>query len=340
MRTLRSSIPGLVLGTVTLLTLSTTPLPAQATGPKLEPTLARVGAVGHREERTVDFTISNPTSKPIEFSRVKASCDCMKVRFDSSPIPPGESRSGVVTISFGRSIGEFRKKVEFSVRGRRSPLSLHVFATFHPGIRCKSLEVVLEGFTKESSETAGHVLEIGTVVPKGPPPEITDIGWGRGGEGLTIERLEPTRNQVRLRIGYSAERPAGVISAELRATVNGRPFVMPVRGTVFAGIRVTPANVNFNVVRSDADQVETVELIPAKGTTFQVLSTRFEARARTAAITPTVEVAPRAEGGHRLTLKIDRSQGTGSFGGSLWVETDHPDAPRVEVKIFGHIPAS
>ena len=119
-----------------------------------------------------------------------------------SPIAPGESRSGVVTVSFGRSIGEFRKKVEFSVRGRRSPLTLHIFATFHPGIRSKTLEVVLEGFAGETTGTASSVLEIGTVIPKGPPPTVTDVHWVRGGEGLTIERklqlFPPGRRRIRV----------------------------------------------------------------------------------------------------------------------------------------------
>ncbi len=319
--------------------------------PTLEPRLARVGAVGHRDERRVDFTISNPGSTPLVFTKVHPSCSCMTVEFDDkTPIPAGESRQGVVVVSFGRGFGEFHKHVDFSIRGLRSPLVLHIFASFHPGVTCKSLELVLEGFqgvasapvnadssgTKEPSSTA--ILELVSVVPKGPPPTVTDIRWARGGENLTTRVLEPGRDRVRIEVSYGKEHPEGPISGELNATVNGRLLIMPVRGHVYRGIRLVPPQANFNVVKTPTDYIQTIELIPADPETkFEILSSRYEARARSPSLEPTLEKKPRPGGGWILTLRINPEAGMKGFGGNLILTTDHPDKPELTVTVFGHV---
>ncbi|MGA1487955.1 MAG: DUF1573 domain-containing protein [Planctomycetota bacterium] len=309
------------------------------TAPALEPAFVRLGAVGHREKRVVEFTLRNPDSTPLVLTEVKESCSCMEVRFDARTIPPGESRSGTVTITFGRSFGDFNKHVDFRVQGRRAPLVLNIFAKLHPGVRCCSLETVREGFVGEIQGDARQVIELSSAAVQLPPPEITELRWGKGGEHLRATLLPPVRNVARIEVTYSADHPEGPVRGELNALVNGRAFLMPVRGTVSRGIRLSPPHCNFNVVREASDHTERVDLLAAGGRSFEVLSTRFQPRARTIEVPLTIETSPREGGGQTLILRISPPSGLrGAFGGTVEVETAHPERPRIEVPVFGHLP--
>ncbi len=114
---------------------------------------------------------------------------------------------------------------------------------------------------------------------------------------------------------------------------------MPIRGHLYRGIRLDPAQANFSVVKEPADRVQTIELIPADpNAPFEITGTRYEPRPNAAAIEPKVEKKPRPGGGWILTLSIEPEPGQkGGFGGKLILSTDHPEKPEVEISVFGHL---
>jgi len=304
----------------------------------LEPRSARLGAVGHRETRTVDFTLTNHGSTPLTIEEAKPSCSCMTLDFSPKPIPAGEGRRGTVTIAFGRGYGKFHKQVDFRLKGRRDPISLHVFANFHPGVRVEQLELVLDAHYGGGGPTPTQILEIRSVVAKGPPPIVSELEWARGGEHLTIRTLEPGRDRARIEVGVAAEHPAGAISAELRGKINGRTFVLPVRGNVYRGIRLSPPQANFNVVKDANDWVEEVELFATDDTPFKILDLSYTARPRALELIPEIKSEETRPGLWTITLTITPKEGQqGGFGGTLNVKTDHSEKPDLQIQVFGHL---
>jgi hypothetical protein len=305
--------------------------------PVLDPPMFRLGDVGHREERVVAFALTNPGDTPLEITEVRPSCSCLEVSFDESPIPAGGKREGTAKVSFGRGFGNFHKQVDFTLAGHRSPLVLHLYANFHPGIRVDALELVLDAHLGGGGPRPSTVYEIRSVSPKGPPPEVTELLVERSDQ-VTARLLEPAIERARIEIAAAATHPEGVIGAEVTAKVNGRLLVLPVRGTVHRGIRLEPAQVNFNVVRAPEDRIERIELIPVDGRPFELGAIRYEPRRGSIAVTPEIAPLPREDGGWTLELKLPPGEATGGFGGTVFVATDHPEKPEVVITVFGHIP--
>jgi len=333
------SIPIAVIPAIALLLSGASP-PAIARGadPTLEPALVRVGAVGHREERQVAFAVVNPGGAPLEIAEVKPSCSCLTVELDRAPIPAGGRREGKVSIHFGRGTGSFHKQVDISIAGRRDPLSFHIYASFHPGVRADLLEIVLDGTLGGGGAKPSEVFELRTIAPGEPPPEVVDVKIERG-EHIAARLLEPGADRARIEVSIAPGHPEGALTGEMVATVNGRLFVVPIRGHVYRGIRLDPAIVNFNVIRTDADRKQRIELIPADGKGFILGEVRYEPRPGSPAIAPEVAWTPREDGGWSLALTLPAAEGVkGGFGGLLVVETDHPEKPRLEITVFGHIP--
>ena len=304
----------------------------------LEPRSVRLGAIGHRETRSVDFTLTNHGSHPLTIEEAKPSCSCMTLDFSRKPIPAGEGRRGKVTISFGRGYGKFHKQVDFRLKGRRDPISLHVFANFHPGVRVEQLELVLDAHYGGGGPTPTQILEIRSVVAKGPPPVVTELEWARGGEHLSLRAVPPGRDRARIEVGVGAEHPAGAIAAELRGKINGRSFVLPVRGNVYRGIRLSPPHANFNVVKDANDWVEKVELHATDATPFKILNISYTARPRALELIPEIESEETGPGLWTITLTIAPMVGQkGGFGGTLSVKTDHSEKRDLEIQVFGHL---
>jgi len=311
---------------------------ARAADPTLEPALVRVGAVGHREERVATFALVNPGEAPLEILDVKPSCSCLDVRFDRAPVPAGGRREGTVSIHFGRGSGSFHKQVDILVAGRRDPLSFHIYANFHPGVRADLLEIVLDGTLGGGGPKPREVFELRTLAPGEPPPQVDGVRIERGAH-LVARLIEPGPDRARIEVAIAADHPEGAVAGELIATVNGRLFVVPIRGHVYRGIRLDPALVNFNVVRTDADRRQAIELIPADGRGFALSAVRYEPRPGSPPLVPEIVRTPREDGGWSLSLALPPAEGVkGGFGGVLVVETDHPEKPRLEITVFGHIP--
>lgn len=306
--------------------------------PAIEPALARLGPVGHREERSVSFALANPGPTPLEILEVKPSCSCLEVRFDNAPIPAGGRREGTVVVSFGRGTGSFHKQVDIRVAGRREPLSFHIYASFHPGIRADLLEIVLDGTLGGGGAKPSEVFELRSIAPGEPAPAIAELRIEKG-EHIAARLLEPGPDRARIEVAIAPGHPEGPIQGELTAKVNGRLFILPIRGHVYRGIRLDPALVNFNVVRTEADRRQSIELIPADGRAFTLGEVRFEPRSGTPALAIEVTRTRREDGGWSLALALPPTDGQkGGFGGVLAVETDHPEKPRLEITVFGHIP--
>lgn len=340
----RAASPCRLLSLITVVVAAWIALPVHGQSPVLEPTLAKLGPTGHAEKREVSFTIRNPGSTPLSFTMVKESCSCLDVRFDASPIPAGESRDGTVVVSLGRGYSRFHKKVDFSIAGRRDPLTLHIMAQFHPGIRVGGMEVVLDAHEGGGGPMPSAIYEIISVVPKGPPPEVTDVTIVRG-DHLTARLVEPEIDRARLEIAVAPDHPEGLVQGEVRVKVNGRTLQIPVRGSVFRGVRLEPARLNFNVVRTPEDLVERIELVSVDDRTLTIGEPRVvpnTARRGTGGPPPSLEVRvlPREEGGAILEVTLEVTEGfTGGFAGTVVVPTGHPDKPEVEIPYFGHVPA-
>ncbi len=323
---------------ITAILLATIPAArADAAEPTIEPTMVQIGTVGHREQKRVVFRVHNPGPEPLVITNVHPSCSCISVQFDRSPIAAGAGRDGFADVSFGRGFGNFHKQIDVVIQGRRDPLTVHLLANFHPGIRTDQLEIVLDGVVGGGGAIPTVVYEIRSVTPKGPPPEVTQVAIGNS-EHVTAKILEPGRERVRIEVGIAPEHPEGRIQAELTAQVNGRLVVVPIRGTVYRGIRLDPPQVNFNVVKTPEDHVERIDLIPVDDLPFQIEAIRYIPRTASLAISPRVEKVAREGGGWTLILTLDPEQGAqGGFGGTLVVDTDHPDKLKLEITVFGHL---
>ncbi|MFQ5655271.1 MAG: DUF1573 domain-containing protein [Planctomycetota bacterium] len=297
-----------------------------------------LGKVGHGLVRELRFEIRNDGEKPYRIARVRSSCGCMKVFIDRAPIPSGEAREGRVEVRLGRGFGRFAKHVDIhSMEKGEQPLVLRVLAEFHPGLTIDKREIVLAGVV--GKKIAEGRVEVSILRQQGFQGAVKLEELRIEGEGLEVSAADGP-SAPRIVVSLSADHPEGRVHGRVVAQLNGLPLEIPIRGTVFQGIRIAPEQFNFSVVDDPSRATCQVSLIPADEHPFRVESVEVLQGSRGAKIKIEVETAPREQGGYTLSARLLPPYP--QMGGSLSfhrvrVITSHPEKPSLEIRCLGHL---
>ncbi len=313
---------------------------AEIPGLVIEPKRVDLGAIGHRIERTVDFVLENEGSVALEITKLTPSCDCMETTMTPGTLAPGSTRKGQVQIRFGQGFGLFEKYVNIWVKGHQLPVKFHVRAQHHPALeRPKPTSFDLYGIVgSKTPENRATVLlqrkRTGGAVGKPLSVENLRVEGDRASAGmLAAERIDRGAEGVELVVTLSPEHPEGRVIGTLQATVEGLPFQMSVKGTVYRGIRTLPDHFQFHQMLEPEKAFCELALIPADARGFAIRSIEVDPPK------VTIESRPRPEGGYVLTARPVPPYPTGEKGVALSVkvtiETDHPEKPRIELRCHG-----
>lgn len=319
----------------------------QAGATAAEPTLVvtpsevDLGAVGHLERRTVTFELWNPSAAPAPLGSVKASCDCMKVKISLEPLAPNERRQGQVEVSLGRGFGRFDKHVDFLGTSGSPPSVLHVRADFHPGVAVDVREFVLTGVF---GQTIPEGTQMATIERKAKDPLVVEDlvvvdAVQRMHPHLMIELQTVGTQTAQVFLRVLGTHPAGIVRADVKARVNGLLVVIPVRGTVFQGIRVEPEFLNFSRIEDPARAEQRSTLRSVDGRAVVIESLRVEDNAQAAAKALDVRAESNPDGSVALIARLREPYPSPGdrLSGTVIVTTNHPDSPVIRLRFMGFV---
>ena len=334
-----------------LLVSSTLPVVARVT---VRPPAIDFGSRGHNQSPEASIDLVNEFPTPVRILRMKPSCSCIKVRPAAltASIAPGAAATVRVTMSSGRAFGRLSKYIEVDVGsdtrqiGRlRVPVSMRVFEDYQLEPRELRFEgeygaapVTVSALVRSKRKQPGRPLDLRLV-------RITD----RSGRMPTIEEyftVEVSEHAQGATIAatLSPRHPEGRVWGDLEATLDGKPFVLPIAGDMFRGVLLSPKYFNFSRVDPAVpeSQLKYVVLRAIDGRPFKILG-----------MTPRI-TAPKKPG-FGIELALDAGQDdrehvvrarvvapggfpVGSFSGKVEVRTSHPEKPRLELGFFGFFP--
>ncbi|HIA28063.1 MAG TPA: DUF1573 domain-containing protein [Planctomycetes bacterium] len=299
------------------------------------PKTHQLGGIGHGEVRTVTFSVTNSSDSEITVNKVKTSCSCMTVNFNSrTPLSAGETREGRSTIRFGRGWGKFSKYIEVQVEGHGPPLRVNVVADYHPGVSASPLELVLSGVHGKQISDATQSLVLRTQ-PGNPlaQVEVTSVT----GKHLSARIVEKNENEVEIQVTVASEHPKGRISGKIQGTVNGLPFEMPVRGDVYGAIRWTPATLNLGQVIESGLTEATLLIESTRGEVISIRDIQVEILPGSQPVQIDAAVEPVEGGKARIRLAIGEPFPTkvGSIRARLHIRTNQPEEPMLRIQVLG-----
>ena len=305
------------------------------------------GEFGHNERPERTLTIHNSGDSPLEVTKIKPSCDCIKVNRSSiSSIAAGKSAKITVSMHSGRQMGEVKKKLKISSNDPTTPLltlpvSISVFKDFtsRPTLRSftfnagKGLEPVsqeVEIVQRPGVTRRSFVLEVESIIGK----------FGSPGEKFITAQVSPTEDGQRIRVTLSPDHPAGRINAELTGRLDGKQVVFPIRGEMHSGILLEPKNVDLNQIDVKNPESRVVTFRSITGNPFEITSVTVEPLKTTrgrVSFKFDVRSSPDRKV-HRLIVQpiagtIEKTKR--HFSGKIQVATTHPEKKAVTVKYFG-----
>ncbi|MEE8143701.1 MAG: hypothetical protein V3T77_11415, partial [Planctomycetota bacterium] len=214
-------------------------------------------------------------------------------------------------------------------------LAIYLRASYLPGVRTDRPELVLAGvYQKEIPEGRAAVT---VSLENSFQTELKVDGVHVMGSYLKSAMRRLNSRQVQLEAWIDPKHPAGRIHGKLHAQVNGLPLVVPIRGTVYQGIRTTPDYLNFSVIKSPEQAQQFVDLTAVDGREFKVLSASFQPSPSHEGLQVSIEVKPRKGGGYRIEARLlpPFPQGRSRLNGNVEIETDHPEKPKIVMQCFG-----
>ncbi|MEE8165105.1 MAG: DUF1573 domain-containing protein [Myxococcota bacterium] len=326
---------------------------AQGVRLRIEPRSIDFGERGHQERPTTELTVRNVGDAPLTIEKIDVSCDCIRVSPRSvRAIPPGGSTKFQVSMGSGRAMGTLSKKITLTTDDPGAPrvfipVRMRVLAAF----RMKPLELRFTG--SRGREPVEQFVDIMHRDPRAGGDfdfKIVDIAgrFDRPGKAFFRTKIQPLSDPAGRTIGkritliLDPAHPEGRISAELKALLDGRNFVVPVVGEMFEGVLVKPRFVNFSRanVQDASTLVREVRLTSIDDKPFTIKSvTQKPSRPGQPGVKLVFMVFPApSKLAHRVLIRLvpdaKESRKT-SFYGKIEVETDHPTKKAITLSYTG-----
>jgi hypothetical protein len=321
--------------------LLTTSLAAQSSASSLElsPKQLDVGIVGHGQKKTLEFQVINLTREPIQLSKIRPTCGCMKMKPHDvrTPLGPGEKRTFRFELSLGRGWGSFSKKIEVHV-GNQAVLRLPVIASHHPGIRTSRRELVLSTSTVAEIAEATQVVEF-EQISANQAPTITDLN--SSDSMFRVRLLEPVKNRARVEVtarqGSTTDRFVG----QIHGLCNGLPFTVPIRGRAFGLVLYQPQAWNLNQVKQAGFSDSVLTLRRVDGKPLKVTDTQLDLIRNTSGVELSFTTKSLADGTVQILAFVAEPfpSTAGGIYGKLKVTLDIEDPKPLVIDLLGVVRA-
>ena len=318
-----------------------TSLEAQSSASSLElsPRQLDVGIVGHGQKKTLEFQVINVTREPVQLTKIRPTCGCMKMKPHDvrTPLGPGEKRTFRFELSLGRGWGSFSKKIEVHV-GNQAVLRLPVIASHHPGIRTSRRELVLSTSTVAEIPEATQVVEFEQISTQ-QAPTITELT--SSDSMFRVRLLEPVKNRARVEVtarqGSSKDRFVG----QIHGLCNGLPFIVPIRGRAFGLVVYQPQAWNLNQVKQSGFSDSVLTLRRGDGKPLKVTDTQLELIRNTSGIELSFTSKNLADGAVQILAFVAEPfpSTAGGIYGKLKVTLDAEDTKPLIIDLLGVVRA-
>ncbi|MEM7261118.1 MAG: DUF1573 domain-containing protein [Planctomycetota bacterium] len=305
---------------------------------RLEPQEWDFGAVGHLVDHSMEFTIENVSDRPLRLGTPKRSCDCLTITVSDKAIAPGEVRRGTMSVRFGRGSGRFNKYATFFLPDGSHPQTLRALARFHPTISTDSRELKLITFVGGRLSESQGLAVISPKNPRNGAPKVENVRIAKPkGARFDVQARNLDDGKVGLTVLARPGSSEGLISAEVRAEVDGLPLVIPVHGFQYEHLIWRPAQFLFSRIDDPATAEARVELYTPNDTTFEVTEAVFVEGRRKSAIQLDVTIEPREGGGVVLVARprAPFPETKGSLSGVVRLRTTLPERPELEIRAIG-----
>ena len=309
-------------------------LPVQqvkADGPQITFTkeLHEFGIIDKGDQATTAFAFTNTGNAQLEISEVKTSCGCTSAKLSKLSYQPGES--GEIPISFDstRFDGVIQKTITVVTNDAENPRKqLRITGTVQAEVNINPAHFTVYD-VKRSEDFEG---EVQVFTGKLPRLEISDIQ-----SNIPFLKLSPQRvddRSLSLKLSFAGkDLPAnsdsvrGVIgfktNSEKLPQVQANIYIK-----IAEAVTVQPRSVNFFASQPGKSRQMTVSLKPSDAQKMKILKVESSL--------DFIEVSPNADQGTvQVTLTDKAAQG--NFSGTITVETDLAEQPKIQIPVRGSI---
>jgi hypothetical protein len=303
-----------------------TPPPA-AQAPKItfESTRYDFGAVDQATTVTHRFAFRNTGGLGLKLDNVRTSCGCTATASTTAGVPASASGAVDVTCDTANDFGPRNKTVTVYSNDPAQPVSTLTLSGQVHAVAAADPPRLYMGHLGRGQTAANDVHILGEVAPVG---RVETVGKS------VNATVSDTPNGRRLRVAIKDDAPLGAFTDTVTiATGNPRHplLAVAITGVVDGNVVVSPPQVNFGVATAGAEVSRVVGVQNRSRRPLRISAVRLRPAIGTAA------VSPLAAGQFRITVTLRAGLPPGKISGTLEVDTDDSEQPRIELPCLGRL---
>lgn len=291
-----------------------------------------LGSLKFEETAALDVRITNTGDKPIRFERAMGSCSCIKGTVSPDPVMPGDAAIVKLTMQAIIHEGIQRKELYIFPEGQQRPIALKVRATVvgeaGPAIAIEPAILELGHMLPDTSVERTIMLRNDSDEPVQFARVISSCSCV---QAQLLDDLTAPGESARLRV-VASTKDIGPYSQKLTVWYMGarRPIEIPITGEVSRSVRANPIYINLATPEQGMTEIPrhgsiTVEAVD--GRPFRILS----AGGASPVLAPGDDNSPAT----KHIVHWDFRETADDALEPWWIiETDHPDAPILDVRVL------
>lgn len=285
------------------------------------------GAVDAGSRVAHTYRFRNAGGLNLVIDNVRPSCDCTAVITGSPVVPPGAE--GAVAVEFDTTdvVGPQQKTASVYSNDPAQPVTtLTLAAGVRSDVAADPPRLYVGHVSRgQTASTSVRIVGGATIV--------SVHAAGKSIEAMLGGASDAGVRQVHVTVKHDA--PIGRFdeTVTLRTGSIMRPVLqIPVVGVVDGDIVVTPAQLDFGVTAPDAHMSRVIGLLQRGNQPVRIIAAHLTPALGTAAV-----LAGREGREFRITVTLNAGLLPGKFAGTLDIETDHLEQPRIQVPFSGQV---
>jgi hypothetical protein len=304
-----------------------TPPPAfQAPKIAFETTAYDFGAIDQATTVTHRFVFRNTGGLELKLDNLRASCGCTAAASTTAGVPAGASGAIDVTCDANNDIGPQKKTVTVYSNDPAQPVTTLTVSGRVQTVAAADPPQLYIGHLGRGQTAANDVHILGEVASLG---RVETVGKS------VSATVNDTPNGRRLGVAIKDDAPLGAFTDTVTiATGNRRrpSLSVPITGVVDGNVVVSPTQVNFGVATAGAEVSRVVGVRNRGQRPWRISAAGLRPAIGTAV------VSRLADGqGFRITVTLRAGLPPGNISGTLEVDTDDPEQPRIELPCLGRL---
>jgi hypothetical protein len=291
-----------------------------------------LGLIYRDQPQEMTFPIRNVSSDSLHILSIQPSCDCTTARVVPDVVPP--DGTGEVRVFFDPMGYEGRGKVTESVKmitsDRKTPEVLFTFAIeVGIGPEPEPRSLAFGTIAKSSADTLKVLVRSGQSAP------MKVLGVGSDSERISVNQVGKTPDGAeQLAVVVANDSGGGQLAGfvTIRTSDTLKPEIrIPVTASLPGDVALEPDVIAFGPTLPGKAVAQTVRVFSPSGVAFKVMnvSSSIEYLA--------FDVAPAAQGGYEIVIKVKDGAPAGRVTGEITVATDRQGEPALVARVTGHV---